>query len=139
MSEKDVQAYRVVAESFVGRRVFVSVLTNTLKLIMDSRHAGPEFLWIDPPWALLRGQVVIVSAESYPSDHEAPDSGERFKAWAALAGPLEGVTFERIGRSSDGSVEFHFSGDLRLVVPTGIDDLNDDSWYDHWYARGLLE
>jgi len=135
MSRRDVQAHGGAAESFVGRCVFVSVATNTLKLMMDSRHAGPDFLWIDPPWMLLGPHGLAMSTDTCPLDHDAPDYGERFRAWAALAAPLEGMTLEAFHRSHDGGAEFHFSGGLTLVVPADDHESDEGGWYDHWYAR----
>jgi hypothetical protein len=135
MSKRDVLAYGAATETFVGRRVFVSLATNTLKLMMDSRHNGPDFLWIDPPWLVLAPHGLLTSTDEYPSDDTTPDYRERFCAWVQLVQPLEGATFERFVHSPDGAVEFLFGGGLRVVVPVSDGLASDDSWYDDWYAR----
>ena len=129
MSQRDLESYGPIVDSFLGRRVYVSVVVNTLKLILDRREAGAEFLWIDPAWQLLRGDELQVSSDSYPFDHEASDYANRFKAWAALASPLNEATLEHFVRRSDGGVEFLFSGGFRLVVPHSAEASGEESWY----------
>jgi hypothetical protein len=137
VSDRDVNDFEPVARSFVGRRVFPSVATNTVKLMIDSRKSGPEYLWIDPPWKLLAAGAVATSSDECP-DSTAVDYNDSFAAFSRKLARVEGAVLERISLLPDGAVEFGFGEGLALYLPATTPhtaEVESPSWYDHWYAR----
>ena len=104
----------------------LSIVTNSLKIHVEPRS---HYLWIDPPWRLLRFGKVMASSLEFP----IPTA--EFRRWAMrihrFFGPIVQI---RINAAKDLS--------LRLVTGASIwiprnneRRAQPDWWYDHWYVR----
>ena len=134
MSAEDFANYGGLLPKFVGHPLALSLPTNSIKLMVDRERHSDDYIWIDPPWTLLRDGVVAGSSASYPSP-EADDYLIRHEAWGAVVRDvLEGGVLEGASGLSDGTTEFTFEGGISLRVEATDRD-EEGYWYDDWYAR----
>ena len=136
MSAKDWATYGPIARALLGRTVLSGLPTNSLKLATDKADHRHAYIWVDPPWELLRDGARLVGSAEYPH-HEAPDYLERHTAWGAVVWPvLTDAVLTDVRSSVDGTTEFSFAGGVVLKVGTGEPEADGWAlWYDDWYAK----
>jgi hypothetical protein len=128
MSQRDIAEYGQQAQRLCGHKFELTVATNSLKLTFT--EAG-RYLWVDPPWGIVKDGIVINGSHAYPADHEASDYEHRFQVWAdqihALIKAFDSIQF----RNARVLCSVGAGAILRLAEG---DDPRPDAWYDHWYV-----
>jgi hypothetical protein len=111
MSARDYHLYHNKLPALGGRRCFVTLATNSIKLHIDEVKKDGTFLWLDPPWEFRKDGAVIESSASCP-DHTEQNYERCFHDWAAPFQPI----FESIicGLTADPN------GGLQVCFPTVI-------------------
>ena len=132
MSSRDYQLYHTSLPALAGRKSFVTLATNSIKLHIDKDEKKGTYLWIDPPWAFGRAETLIESSETCP-DHKDPEYGLKFEAWGSRFEPVFQSSITRIESEPSGRLTVFFEGEYELVVPALRPVHARDSWYDHWY------
>ena len=120
--------YGAIVNRLVGQECERTLACNSLKLRfnVDRDFRGDQYIWIDPPWDLERGNIHITSSQEYSDD--------RFDAWSELLNPLNRTKFISWEQKASGATIFNFTGDYSLHLPPDYEQ-DEDYWYDHWYAR----
>jgi hypothetical protein len=132
MSARDYQLYFDEMVSVTGRKCFVTMATNSIKIHIDRDEKCGAYIWIDPPWIFGRGDQAIESSETCP-DYRASDYKERFAAWGMKFEPIFESVIERVEATSKHRLSIFFSHGYELVVPALIRSSEPGAWYDHWY------
>jgi hypothetical protein len=133
VSARDYDRYHRFLSALKGRRSFVTVATNSIKVHIDKDKKGGIFLWLDPPWEFRKNGTFIETAATYP-DHAEPDYERRFELWGNRFKPIFANTIEEVTASPEGSLLIKFEGGYEMFLP-GDDSVQTDVWYDHWYFR----
>jgi len=132
MSARDYKEFHARLPTLVGRKCFVTLAANSLKLYIDHDKNGGTYLWIDPPWQFGRDGEIIESSSSCPH-HEEEDYERRFHAWCSGFEITRGGMIQKIRASSDGSLWIHLSGGYEFFAPGEFIPDDSPSWFDHWY------
>jgi hypothetical protein len=133
MSARDYLLYDSFLPALVGRKSFLTLATNSIKLHIDQNKKAGTYLWIDPPWAFVKTVLWIESSQSCP-DYQRPDYRRRFKDWCARFSPISASEIVNIEANPSGRLLIEFHDSYRLVIPAAwYDDEAHPSWYDHWY------
>ncbi|HTL69272.1 MAG TPA: hypothetical protein VL200_16520 [Lacunisphaera sp.] len=132
MPARDYKEFHAQLPSLVGRKCFVTLATNSLKLHIDHDKKGGTYLWVDPPWQFCRDGEIIESSASCPH-HEEEDYEQRFHAWSSRFGITRGSVIQKIQASPDGSLWIHLSDDYAFFAPKEFIPDDPSSWFDHWY------
>jgi hypothetical protein len=136
VSAKDWADYAPLVRRLIGTRLALSLPTNSLKLMADQEHHGKNYLWVDPPWDLLRAGLREIGAADYP-DPDGPEYLVRHEAWGArVRSCLEGAILREVESAADGGAIFSFEGGVVLAVSAVERDQDETRWYDNWYAKG---
>jgi hypothetical protein len=133
MSARDYDLYQRELSPLRGRRCFVTLATNSIKLHIDENKKKGTFLWLDPPWTFCRNGILIESSASCP-DHSEPDYKSRFRRWCSRFDSIFETTINDLTATPDGALEIAFDGGHEIVLPAD-QSKQTDSWYDHWYFR----
>jgi hypothetical protein len=134
VSAADWNEYGLVALTLIGKPLQVTGVTNSLKLRADPSDQRRSYIWVDPPWELLKDGVRHADSTEYPH-HEDVDYRERHEEWAKRVGPLlEGATLLDVRPGAGGSTLFSLSGAVLLQVGS-TDSRADHQWYDDWHAK----
>jgi hypothetical protein len=135
VSDQDWTTYGPVARQFVGKPVVTARVANSLKIMADAVDHRQSYIWVDPPWELVRDGVRLAGSAGYPG-HEDADYEERHEAWSSVVKPLLADVFltgvELLG---DGTVQFVLSNHVILAVGAMEPDQDEAAWYDDWYAK----
>jgi len=102
--------------------------------MLDVSEHRDRYLWIDPPWVLMKGNSEVASAGNYPDPH-GPGYQEKHEHWGSNVREfVDGAVLREVTCSSSGETSFEFDGDLRLLalVP---EHPESQGWYDDWYAK----
>ena len=134
MSTGDFARYGDVVGRLVGEPLSLTLAINSIKLMVRAARHEDDFIWIEPPWLLLRGGAEVASSADYPP-HDSSDCSERAQAWRALVAPLlQGAVLEGVTAAPDGSALFRFQG--AMLLHAGLGDPTDAApWYDDWFAK----
>ena len=118
-----------IIRGLVGQRCERSLVANSLKFRFgtETDPRGTSYIWIDPPWYLIRADEVVTTAWDVPDPDDA-NYETQFENWSKLFDPLNDTILEDASLESDGKLILKFSSGLSLEVPH---DPKDD---DHWYA-----
>lgn len=137
MSSRDHDKYGAMLDQLAGRKCFLTLATNSLKLHLDENKPYGSYLWIDPPWQFGRHEEIIESSLNHPH-HEDENYARDHQTWSSHFTPLRENVIEEIESSPDGSLWIRFSKDYAIFVPAGqaSQDPDEDNmwWYDHWYV-----
>lgn len=132
MSKRDWKRDGALVRGLFGLPLTCALPTNSIKLMADPEEHRRSFVWIDPPWQLLKGDRFITGAADYP-DPELPEYLALHEAWGAVVMPLlNGAVLEAVTQLGDESTEFRFQGDVRVQVGDGGEP---QGWYDDWYLK----
>jgi hypothetical protein len=126
VSQRDLQKNKGILARFVGRPCFAALSTNSIRFRFDDREKHGHYIWVDPPWALLRASEEITTSDSYSED--------TFEEWRQLFSPLRETTLRDVESAENGEVTLVFSDGYTLFIPLDPESANPDSDYDHWYA-----
>jgi hypothetical protein len=90
------------------------LVTNSIRVRFDISecHKGKAYVWIDPPWQLREGDVIVTGSADCPDGDEGEEYRARWLAWVAHFDPLEEAVF------ADASVGVEHP-DLRLGFESG--------------------
>ena len=133
MSKRDYRRDARRLREFDGKRCFISVATNSLKLHLGRRQRSGTFIWIDPPWELSHGSDTVTTSADCP-DSAKKSQEARFSRWCTLFAPLYRTTLASAVPKSDGSLTLHFAGGYELFTPSHFIPHLQKLWYDHWYV-----
>jgi hypothetical protein len=98
-----------------------------------ARHRA-DYLWVDPPWELLREGVLAVSAADYPDPADA-QYRELHEAWGEQVRPLlDRAVLTGVEHRTNGVTEFSFDGGVTLRAQASGAERDETLWYDDWYA-----
>src|ERR1700721_87915 len=103
MSARDYTQHRHELAALIGRKCFLTLATNSIKLHIDENKKGGAFLWIDPPWQFGRDGDILESSNSYP-DHQEAGCEEKHRTWCSRFGPVYETLIEKIDAQPDGSL-----------------------------------
>ncbi|BCU77615.1 hypothetical protein [Luteolibacter sp. LG18] len=134
MSATDFENHGADVPQLIGRRCFLTLATNSLKLHIDADKKGGIYLWIDPPWQFGKDGEIIESSASYPFEGDK----EGFTHWTSRFAPIRESRFEQIEAQPDGSLWITLADDYQIFVPKEFIPREPDdafSWYDHWYLN----
>jgi hypothetical protein len=69
-------------QRFAGVPCEFLLLTNSIRLRLDiSKHPnGRAYFWIDPPWRLMHGDVLVTGSNESPRESAEDESGQ-WRAW----------------------------------------------------------
>lgn len=134
MSARDYAENSAELPALVGRKCFVTLATNSVKLHIDRDQKGGTFLWIDPPWQFGRGEELIESSASCPH-YEEERYEERFREWGRHFKPVRESVIEKIDASPDGGLRIGLADGFTFLIPSDFIPEDDPWWYDHWYVR----
>jgi hypothetical protein len=132
VSARDYQLYHTLLPALVGRKSFITLAANSIKLHIDENKKGGIYLWIDPPWVFGKNNVLIESSESCP-DYRAPNYRRLFSDWVARFSAISGSEIVRIAAKPSGRLSIRFRHSYSLIAPASFDEHGEPSWYDHWY------
>ena len=132
MSALDYQLYHAFLPPLVGRKSFITLATNSIKLHIDENKKSGIYLWIDPPWVFGKGKVLIESSESCPH-YRTPDYRHLFSDWVARFSPVSASEIVQIRAKPSGRLSIRFRDSYKLIAPASFDEHGEPSWYDHWY------
>jgi hypothetical protein len=114
-----------IIESFIGRKSARTLACNTLKIRFGDKT---PYIWIDPPWRFEKDDSKITASIDYPEDQES------FRAWSKVLNPLDEATFENYEYSIKEGLSLYFSKGYSVHAPTTLDVIDEDDFYNHWYA-----
>jgi hypothetical protein len=134
MPSRDYMEFSTQLPALVGRKCFLTLATNSVKLHLDENRKGGTFLWIDPPWQFGRAGEIIESSASCPH-YEEEHYERKFRAWCSKFAPVGECVIEKIEASSDGTLWVHLGDGYAFFVPKEFIPDDPLSWYDHWYLR----
>jgi hypothetical protein len=134
VSERDWKAYGLIAQGFVGQAMRVTVAANSLKLSPEKPGAAGQYIWIDPPWSMWRGEKELVNGGDAP-EPEDPVYDQNFRAFCDRVAAIRGVALDDVRFVGDDTTEFLFESELRLIVWHQEVEPGDPRRYDDWYAR----
>lgn len=134
MSARDYKEFHAQLPALVGRKCFVTLATNSLKLHIDQDKMGGTYLWIDPPWQFGRDGEIIESSASCPH-HEEEDYEKRFRAWSSGFEITRGGVIQKVQASPDGSLRIHLSDGYAFFAPKEFVPDDPPSWFEHWYFQ----
>lgn len=132
MSSRDYEINQKFLPPLKGRKSFVTLATNSIKLHIDDDGKSGTYLWIDPPWVFGDDGKMIESSETCP-DYSEPEYKARFKMWGEKFAPVFENFIADIDASPNGRLSIVFADGYRLIVPAVNSDTQEKSWYDHWY------
>ena len=125
-----------MARRLIGQALQLGLPTNSLKLMAYATRHHRDYIWIDPPWELLRGDLRLVRAADYTSSADS-DYLPRHTEWGSRVRLLlDGAVLTDVAALPDGSAEFVFARDLILRVVATETEPDESRWYDDWYAKG---
>jgi hypothetical protein len=131
MSARDYELYHRRLKALQGRKSFVTLATNSIKLHIDENKKNGTYLWLDPPWEFRRHAKTVESSYSCP-DHTDSDYAPRFRRWCRRFDSMSESTIATITATPDGALQIAFTSGEELVLPAN-ETKQPDSWYDHWY------
>lgn len=134
MSSRDYQEFSAQLPALVGRKCFLTLATNSVKVHLDENTRGGTFLWIDPPWQFGCEGEIIASSASCPH-YEETDYERMYQEWRSKFIPASESRIESIEASPDGSLWVHLSDGYAFFVPKEFIPDDPPGWYDHWYLR----
>jgi hypothetical protein len=128
MGTRDAEEFGVIVERLVGHECERTLATNSIKLRFDTERdpRGLRYIWIEPPWTLYHGDLVITTSDEY--------TDEAFSAWNRHLDPLNRTTFVGWEGRDDGTA-FRFANEYTVFVPAGYGDREGNVWFERWYAR----
>jgi len=126
LSAQDANEYGHLLADFRNRPVSLSVAANSLKIYVEARS---HYLWIDPPWRLVRFGKVLASSL------ECPLPTAEFRRWALrihrFFGPIVQI---RTNAAMD--ISLRLATGASIKIPRNKERrAQPDWWYDHWYVR----
>src|SRR5262245_53404589 len=108
---------------------------NSLKLMADASRHWESYIWVDPPWSLLRRGARVMGSDDYP-DPEDSDYRTDHESWGRdVRSTIGEAELQAIRIEPDGTTEFAFGGGIRLAVGVAGGPRDPESWYDDWYAK----
>lgn len=135
MSARDYTENYALLPQFEGRQCFLSFATNTAKLHIDKNTNMGTYIWIDPPWSLMKDGAVICSSSSYP-DLQAEDYQNLHEEWCSQFDAVSESRIESIEATEAGALTIEMEGGFVFEVPEDAWQSDDsEDWYDHWYVR----
>jgi hypothetical protein len=146
VSRRDQSVYGDIAARFVGEAMHVGLAANSLQLVPMTalRTPSERYIWIDPPWRLVRHEDEVVTGaycpEWEPTDDEAKvtEYSIHFKAFCDAVAVLRGAILEAIVHDGDGTTRFVFGLGFTLVVSPGEAALEHRIvGHDDWYAKDM--
>jgi len=67
MSSRDYARFGDQLEKITGRKCYITLATNSIKLHIDENKKYGKYLWIDPHWELRKDGEIIESDQTYPN------------------------------------------------------------------------
>jgi hypothetical protein len=134
MSKRDYRRDRRQIAELQGKRCFLTLAMNSVKLHINKNQKNGLFIWIDPPWQFGQGDELIAASATYPQ-WKKRSYQEKHDEWCGLFKPIFKSTLERVAPHSDGSLDLVFKRDYRIFVPKQFIPSEMNSWYDHWYVQ----
>jgi hypothetical protein len=131
MSAQDYRLYHDKLSALRGRKCFVTMATNSIKVHIDEDKKNGIFLWLDPPWEFRKDGIVIETSASCP-DHTESDYERRFRLWGSRFEPIFDSKIRDITAAPSGSLQITFTDGYEVFLPEDP-SVQTDSWYDHWY------
>ncbi len=117
---------------FRNKKFDLSVAINSLKIFFNNNPKS-EYIWIDPPWVLAKGDEVITTYMEHP-DSSSPRYNILFKKWLENFRGLRDSEF--IDYKYENPVLYlNFSNGYRLIIDSGDCNVKPGWWYFHWYVR----
>jgi hypothetical protein len=139
LSLRDFIEYAPVAQTFRYKRLASTFATNSIKLYpLGFRGRGAPYIWIDPPWQITSGKLVVLNSDSYPMPSK-PGGRRSERLWLNMATKLSGFRnryFLGVTHRA-GNAEFRFSGGVAILA-SAFDSTDPDMSYDDWYADRTL-
>jgi len=125
---RDAEEFGPIVDQLVGHECERSLATNSIKLRFDTDAdpRGLRYIWIEPPWTLRRGGVLVTTSDDY--------TDETFRAWSRHFDVLNRTTLVAWASSDDGTI-FQFAHDYSIFVPAAYANREYHAWFDRWYAR----
>ena len=114
-----------IIDEFVGRECERTLACSTLKIRFGKKN---PYIWIDPPWVLKKNQIKITASIDYSTDEVG------FFKWSETLAPLNSTIFEGYKYNLRDGLVLNFSHGITLHVPTTLDTIDEDDFYNHWYA-----
>lgn len=137
MSLRDFETYAGIVREFRFHRLLPTFATNSIKLCRaGSKGRQVPYLWLDPPWRIVRGNEAFLHSATYPQV-ERPGSRAREREWLDHARGFPGgyLLSLRLVRFQQ-RVVFDFADGWRIETPIDDPEPDPDWWFDDWYARG---
>ncbi len=131
MSARDYHLYHKKLPALEGRRCFVTLATNSIKLHIDEVKKDGTFLWLDPPWEFRKDGAVIESSASCPN-HTEQDYERCFHDWGARFQPIFESIIYGLTADPNGGLQVMLSDGYQIILPEDQSS-ETESWYDHWY------
>ena len=132
MSERDYNKYHHNLHGLAGRRTYLSLATNSIKIHIDEVRKGGTYIWIDPPWEFQKNGKSIASSASCPQ-HEEDDYGDKFEKWCSQFEPIFESCIQTIEVKPTGSLRIRLRHGYEIVVSDDFLSERELLWYDHWY------
>lgn len=112
-------------ETFVGKTCERTLACNSLKIRFGEKR---PYIWIDPPWALRKGDRQITSSDEYPQ------SDDEFANWSDTLAPINTAVLSGFERRGNDALLLQFNNGYSLDVPSLQEPIDDEDLYHHWYA-----
>lgn len=135
MPSRDYLSYHAKLPALIGKQVFATLATNSIKLHVGENKKSGSYLWIDPPWAFGSGDDIIESSDSCP-DYKSGDYESKFRQWVSRFSPIFTSSIMDIEADVTGQLSIALSDGYRIFAPEISSSADDsDLWYDHWYYK----
>ncbi len=114
-----------IIDSFIGRKCERTLACNSLKIRFGEKT---PYIWIEPPWSFEKNQTKVTASIEYPEDEN------EFTKWSAALDPLNETIFESFKYSVEDGLLLNFINGYSLHAPTTLEAIDEDDFYNHWYA-----
>jgi hypothetical protein len=133
LSQFDLATFAKLATPFRFRRPNVTFATNSIKLRFSLSNGRPDrYVWIDPPWDLLRNDQLFLDSSTYPNPHSVAGR-HREGTWLRKASWFRPGAFLALSREPGQLVGFRFVNGWSILAPASAAARDVGQWYDDWY------
>lgn len=133
MTARDYHLNHAKLASLEGRKCFLTMVTNSIKLHIDRNERDGTYLWIDPPWVFGTLDAEVASSQTCPDSHDA-DYEAKFKQWGEQFTPMYENAIDHFETTQRGRLVVFFASGHVLLSPAIEGTKEERGWYDHWYV-----
>lgn len=118
-----------VINGLLGKECERTLACNSIKLRFecDLNPKGKSYIWIDPPWELQTETDLVAESGDYHN--------EDFQVFSNKFKVLDKAVLSGVELTIDNQLQLEFEGGYYIYLPHCPNEPDEDSWYEHWYAK----